>query len=194
MHVALRIDVHCCLLLPIVVHCVHCYPLLSIVVIHCGYHRLPLDGAAIGTFWILLPIFWLNHSFIPIFTLQTPTNVTNTVACKGIWKTRSGKWFLCRMKLVQEGKSWKARNLQSLPHSKSLTSKSKLSNLCSNSWARLRCYPHFPSFMHIKPRSGCHRLSSNLDWSWIWLAVGSGLPCNNFVWPIVSNLCSLLPL
>ena len=69
-----------------------------------------------------------------------------------------------------------------------------MSNLCWNRWARLRCYPHFPSFMHIKPRSGCHRLSSNLDWSWNWLAVGSGLPRNDFVWPIVSNLCSLLSL
>ena len=27
-----------------------------------------------------------------------------------------------------------------------------------------------------------------------WLAVGSGSPCNDFVWPIVLNLCSLLSL
>ena len=27
---------------------------------------------------------------------------------------------------------------------------------------------------------------------WNWLAVGNGLPCNDFDWPIVSNLCSLL--
>ena len=29
---------------------------------------------------------------------------------------------------------------------------------------------------------------------WNWLAVGNGLPCNDFDWPIVSNLCSLLSL
>ena len=78
---------------------------------------------------------------------------------------RGGECFLCHTKLVQEGKSWKAWNLLSLPHSRSLKSKSKLSNLCWNSWARLHCYPHSQSLTHIKPRSGCHRLSSNLDWS-----------------------------
>ena len=64
MHVARQIVVHCCSLLSIytplfsiVVLCypflsivIHCYSLLSIVVIHCRYHRLPLDGAVIGTF------------------------------------------------------------------------------------------------------------------------------------------------
>ena len=65
---------------------------------------------------------------------------------------------------------------------------------CSNSWAKLHCYPHFPSFTPIKPRSGCHHPSSNLDWTWNWLAVGNGLPCNDFVWPIVSTICSLLSL
>ena len=127
-----------------------------------------------------------------------PKGATSHTSIISMWDhniTLSSKTsIICRMKLVQEGKSWKARNLLSSPHSKSLTSKSKLSSLCSNSWARLRCYPHFPSSMHIKPRSGCHRLSSNLDWSWNWLAVGSGLPRNAFLWPIVSNLCSLLSL
>ena len=58
-------------LMSIVVHCnpllsiiVHCYPLLSIVVIHCRYHRLPPDGAVIGIFWLLLRMFWLNHSCV----------------------------------------------------------------------------------------------------------------------------------
>ena len=120
--------------------------------------------------------------------------VINTVECKVIWKTRDGKCSLCRTKLVQEGKSWKAQNLQSLPPSNISRSRSKLSNLCSNNWAKLHSYPHFQYFMHTKPRSGCHHLSSNLDWSWNWLAVGSGLPCNDFVWPIVLNLCSLLSL
>ena len=51
MHEAPQIVVHCYPLLSIVVHC---YPSVHIVVIHCGYHRLPLDGAVIGTFLILL--------------------------------------------------------------------------------------------------------------------------------------------
>ena len=53
----LSIVVHCCPLLSIVVHCypllsigIHCYPSLSFIVIHCGYHRLPLDDAVIGIF------------------------------------------------------------------------------------------------------------------------------------------------
>ena len=122
------------------------------------------------------------------------TNVISTVACKVILRTRVGKCILCHMKLAQEGKSWKAQNLRSLPHSKISRSKSKQNNLCSNNWAKLHCYPHFPSFTPIKPRSGCHHLSSNLDRPWSWLAVGNGLPCNDFDWPIVSNLCSLLSL
>ena len=141
-----------------------------------------------------LPCLNSHAHWNEIFTLQTPTNVRNTVECKVIWKTRDGKCSLCRTKLVQEGKSWKAQNLQSLPPSNISRSRSKLSNLCSNNWAKLHSYPHFQYFMHTKPRSGCHHLSSNLDWSWNWLAVGSGLPRNDFVWPIVLNLCSLLSL
>ena len=67
--------VHCYLLLSHVVSCcpsivIHCCsllsscPLLSIVLIHCRSHRLPLDGAAIATFWTLLRVFWLNHSCV----------------------------------------------------------------------------------------------------------------------------------
>ena len=63
----LSIVVRCCPLLYNVIHCcpllsivVHCCPLLSIVVILCGYHRLPLGGAVIGTFLILLRMFWGN--------------------------------------------------------------------------------------------------------------------------------------
>ena len=44
MHVAPRIVVHCC-------------SWLSIVVIHCGYHRLAPDGAVIETCLILLRMF-----------------------------------------------------------------------------------------------------------------------------------------
>ena len=72
---------------------------------HHGYHRLPPDGAVIGTFWILLRIhvlnqnFWLNHSCVlrqflgkinqcwrfPMFSTQS-----TTVSCKGIfWKQNS---------------------------------------------------------------------------------------------------------
>ena len=65
----LSIDVNCCQLLSIVVNrcpllsiVVHCCPLLSIVV-H-WYHRLPLDGAVIGTCWILPRMFWLNDSCV----------------------------------------------------------------------------------------------------------------------------------
>ena len=46
--IVVHCPVHCCPLLSIIIHCC---PLLSIVVIHCGYHRLALDGAVIGVFF-----------------------------------------------------------------------------------------------------------------------------------------------
>ena len=107
-------------------------------------------------------------------------------SCLLTLRIRDGRCILCQMKLAQEGKFWKAQNLQSFLHSKISRSKSKQSNLCSNSRAKLHCYPHFPSFTPIKPRSGyCHHLTPNLDWPWNWLAVGNGLPCNDFDWPII---------
>ena len=166
--------------------------------------KICLKKLKIIIFLLISLLTRLSYSHINIFNIMwsyhniRPKGATSHTSIISMWDhniTLSSKTsIICRMKLVQEGKSWKARNLLSSQHSKSLTSKSKLSSLCSNSWARLRCYPHFPSSMHIKPRSGCHRLSSNLDWSWNWLAIGSGLPRNAFLWPIVSNLCSLLSL
>ena len=51
----------CCPCCPLFSIVVHCWALLSIVVIHCGYHRLPLDGAVIGTFWIrMLRQMWMK--------------------------------------------------------------------------------------------------------------------------------------
>ena len=50
------------------------------------------------------------------------------------------------------------------------------------------------SIFPIKPRSGCRHPSLHLKYPWSWLAVGNGLPCNDFVWPIVPLLCSLLSL
>ena len=53
---------------------------------------------------------------------------------------------------------------------------------------------HFPSSTPIKPRSGCRHPSLNLEYPWSWLAVGYGLPCNDFVWPVALIVCSLLSL
>ena len=57
-----------------------------------GYHRLPLDGAVIGTFWILLRMFWLNHNCVlsrfleqenhcwcfPMFSIQSTMSVSQS--------------------------------------------------------------------------------------------------------------------
>ena len=50
------IDVHCCQLLSMLSTIVHCYPLLNnVTIIHCRYHRLSLDGAAIYQTLPLVP-------------------------------------------------------------------------------------------------------------------------------------------
>ena len=127
-------------------------------------------------------------------TRQTITNVRNIVECKVISRTKGGKFFSYHTRSARGGKSWKPLNLQSSSPSNSSKLKSRRSNFSSNSWARLPSCPHFPSSTPIKPRSGCRHPSLHLKYPWSWLAVGNGLPCNDFVWPIVPPMCSLLSL
>ena len=75
-----------------------CCPVLSIVVIHCGYQRLPLDGAVIGTFWKLLRMFWLNHSCV----LRQFFGQINHCRCFSMFSIQSTTVSQCPAKVFSE--------------------------------------------------------------------------------------------
>ena len=66
-------------------HCWH-FPMFSILnccMLHSRYHKLPLDGAVIGTFWTLL-WFWLQ---VQLYQLDLAANTGNIK----IWKGTKGR-------------------------------------------------------------------------------------------------------
>ena len=127
-------------------------------------------------------------------TLQTLTNVRNIVECKVISRTKGGKSFSCHTMSAQRRQILKSTKSSIIYTLKQFKIKIKAEQLLYKQLSKIALLSTFPSSTHIKPRSGCRRPSYDLEYLWSWLAVGNGLPCNDFVWPIVPSLCSLLSL